>query len=130
MKAKNLRKCRVKMWMNIFGQKTFDHQKSTISKTEADDTVDGRNPAPVDRLFIPLFPRFYISQVVSRISCINSRSNRSNLPKSMALHCQPSKHESRTQQGRRIRTFSSDKGYIPIRVCFKVPGRCFFSALT
>jgi len=34
-----------KMWMNIFGHITFDHQKSTISKTEADDIVDGRNPA-------------------------------------------------------------------------------------
>ena len=28
------------------------------------NTVDGRNPAPVDRQFIPLFPRFYTSQVV------------------------------------------------------------------
>ena len=27
-------------------------------------TVDGRNPAPVDRYFIPLFTRFYTSQVV------------------------------------------------------------------
>ena len=28
------------------------------------NTVDGRNPAPVDRQFIPLFPGFYTSQVV------------------------------------------------------------------
>jgi len=27
-------------------------------------TVDGRNPAPVDRQFIPLFTRFCTSQVV------------------------------------------------------------------
>ena len=27
-------------------------------------TVDGRNPAPVDKQFIPLFTRFYTSQVV------------------------------------------------------------------
>ena len=27
-------------------------------------TVDGRNPAPVDRWFIPLFTRFYTSQLV------------------------------------------------------------------
>ena len=36
------------------------------------NTVDGRNPAPVDRQFIPLFTGFYKSQVVSRISSINS----------------------------------------------------------
>ena len=36
-------------------------------------SVDGRNPAPVDRQFIPLFPGFYTSQVVQcRISSINS----------------------------------------------------------
>ena len=34
--------------------------------------VEGRNPAPVDREFIPLFTGFYTSQVVSRISPINS----------------------------------------------------------
>ena len=28
------------------------------------DTVDGRNPAPVDRQLIPLFTGFYTSQVV------------------------------------------------------------------
>ena len=28
------------------------------------NTVDGRNPTPVDRLFIPLFTRFYTSQLV------------------------------------------------------------------
>ena len=28
------------------------------------NTVDGRSPAPVDRQFIPLFTRFYTSQVV------------------------------------------------------------------
>ena len=31
-------------------------------------TVDGRNPAPLHRYYIPLFTRFYTSQVVSRIS--------------------------------------------------------------
>ncbi len=35
-------------------------------------TVDGRNPAPVDRYFIPLFTRFFTSQVVGNgISSIN-----------------------------------------------------------
>ena len=29
-----------------------------------DDTVDGRNPAPVDMVNIPLFARFFSSQVV------------------------------------------------------------------
>ena len=28
------------------------------------DTVGGRNPAPVDKYFTPLFIRFYTSQVV------------------------------------------------------------------
>ena len=28
------------------------------------DTVDGRNPAPVDMVNIPLFTEFYVSQVV------------------------------------------------------------------
>ena len=37
-------------------------------------TVDGRNPAPVEMQFIPLFTGFYASQVVSRISSINSTS--------------------------------------------------------
>ena len=32
------------------------------------DTVDGRNPAPVDKYFIPLWTVFYTSQVISRIS--------------------------------------------------------------
>ena len=36
------------------------------------DTVDGRNPAPVDMVNIPLFTGSYTSQVVSRISSINS----------------------------------------------------------
>ena len=37
-------------------------------------TVDGRNPAPVDMVNIPLFTRFYICQVARwcRISSINS----------------------------------------------------------
>ena len=35
------------------------------------DTVDGRNPAPVDRYFIQLFKRFHTSQMVSWISSIN-----------------------------------------------------------
>jgi len=33
----------------------------TFQKTQ---TVDGQNPAPVDRQFIPLFTGFYTSQVV------------------------------------------------------------------
>ena len=37
-----------------------------------DPTVDGRNPAPVDRKFIPLLKGCFASQVVSRISSINS----------------------------------------------------------
>ena len=32
------------------------------------DTVDGRNPAPVDKYFIPLCTVFFTSQVISRIS--------------------------------------------------------------
>ena len=28
------------------------------------NTVDGRNPSPVDRKFVPLFTRFYISQLM------------------------------------------------------------------
>ena len=38
------------------------------------DTVDGRNPAPVDWKFVPSFTGFYPSEVVSRISSINSMS--------------------------------------------------------
>ena len=38
------------------------------------DTVDGRNPAPVDMVNIPFVTWFYTSQVVSRISSINGRS--------------------------------------------------------
>jgi len=32
------------------------------------NTVDGRNPAPVDRWFIPVFTWFYTSQVVQDFS--------------------------------------------------------------
>ena len=35
---------------------------------ELNDAVDGRNPAPVDRWFIPVFMRFYTSQVVQDFS--------------------------------------------------------------
>ena len=35
-------------------------------------TVDGQNPAPPRMMIIPLFTWFYTSQVVSRISSINS----------------------------------------------------------
>ena len=38
---------------------------------KAVDTVDGRNPAPVDRLFVPLFTGF-IHPRWCRISAINS----------------------------------------------------------
>ena len=37
-------------------------------------TVDGRNPAPVDMVNIPLFTSFHACWVVSRISSINSTS--------------------------------------------------------
>ena len=49
----------------------------TISWDTASPTVDEGNPAPVHRWFIPLFPLFtvfYTSQVLSRISSINSSS--------------------------------------------------------
>ena len=36
------------------------------------DTVNGKNPAPVDMRNIPLFIGFHKYQVASRISCINS----------------------------------------------------------
>ncbi len=36
------------------------------------DTVDGRNPAPVDMVNIPLFTGIFTSQVVSQISSFNS----------------------------------------------------------
>ena len=41
-------------------------------------TVDGRNPAPVDRLFIPLFTRFYTSQVVQDFRTINNMAPQKN----------------------------------------------------
>ena len=37
------------------------------------DTVDGRNPAPVDRRFIPLFVGFQPSKVVQEFATIPSR---------------------------------------------------------
>ena len=37
---------------------------SRLEDTHYDDTVDGKNPSPVDRRFIPLFTRFCTSQVV------------------------------------------------------------------
>ena len=39
-------------------------------------TVDGGNPTPVDNVNVPLFTGFYTSQVVSRISAINSGDER------------------------------------------------------
>ena len=43
------------------------------------DTVDGRNPAPVEvGSLIPLFTVFYVSHVVSRISSINRRNSHMN----------------------------------------------------
>ena len=36
----------------------------TVSGVIALPTVDGRNPAPVDRVIIPLFIGFHTSQVV------------------------------------------------------------------
>ncbi len=35
-----------------------------IASVTVDGRNHGRNPGPVDRLFIPLFARFYTSQVV------------------------------------------------------------------
>ena len=40
-------------------------EKNTFPKTTfSENTLDGRNPAPVDRLCILLFTRFYTSEVV------------------------------------------------------------------
>ena len=44
-------------------------------------TVDGRNPAPVDKYFIQLFLGLYISQVVKRISLFHGSYNISTQPK-------------------------------------------------
>ena len=44
-------------------------------------TVDGRNPAPVDIVNIPLFTGFHTCWVVSRISSINSNKGIVNPPK-------------------------------------------------
>ena len=52
----------------IVGPKSFGFKEKSQSP---DDTVDGRNPAPVDMVNIPLFIGSYTSQVVSRISSIN-----------------------------------------------------------
>ena len=42
----------------------FFRDSSTASRWCHGDTVDGRNPAPVHRWFIPLFTGFFTSQVV------------------------------------------------------------------
>jgi len=39
-----------------------------VPTVQKETTVDGRNPAPVDRLFIPLFIGFHTSQVVQDFS--------------------------------------------------------------
>ena len=43
------------------------------------NTVDGRNPASVDMVNIPLFTGFYTCQVVSRISSINSSHHQDDI---------------------------------------------------
>ena len=74
------------MWESMSTKKTRRRRSpSAKKKTKKDDmpswvmedfflidTLDGRNPAPVDMVNIPLFTGFYTSQVVSRISSINS----------------------------------------------------------
>ena len=48
-----------------FQQKMMKHGPRTQKTTKITlGTVDGRNPAPVDMVNIPLFTRFYTSQVV------------------------------------------------------------------
>ena len=46
----------------------FKENWGNFSIISENDPVAGRNPAPVDRWFIPLFTGFYTFQVVSRIS--------------------------------------------------------------
>ena len=69
-------------WLPSTMKLTFSHLKMDGWKTFAfpfwkaglfsGATVDGRNPAPVDMVIIPSYTGFYTSQVVSRISSINS----------------------------------------------------------
>ena len=47
----------------------------TVLGRSCQHTVDGRNPAPADRWFIPLFIGFQPSKVVYRISSIHSISS-------------------------------------------------------
>ena len=55
------------LWRGSFiNSKCLDHEKS--------NTVDGRNPAPVNMVNIPVSTGFYTYQVVNRISSINSSS--------------------------------------------------------
>ena len=49
----------------------FAPENRPSQKENSIPSVDGRNPAPIDRYFISLFTGFYTSQVVSRISSIN-----------------------------------------------------------
>ena len=68
-------------WESMSTKKTRRRRSPSAKKTKKDDmsswvmedfflidTLDGRNPAPVDMVNIPLFTGFYTSQVVSRIS--------------------------------------------------------------
>ena len=69
-------------WLPSTMKLTFSHLKMDGWKTFAfpfgkaglfsGATVDGRNPAPVDMVIIPSYTGSYTSQVVSRISSINS----------------------------------------------------------
>jgi hypothetical protein len=55
--------------IGFFKDRTYP---SSLSK-HTDHTVDGRNPAPVYRWFIPLFIGFLLSQVVQDFPTIHSR---------------------------------------------------------
>jgi hypothetical protein len=46
------------------GTFSFLHPEKKDLRNSGDSTVDGRNPAPVDRWFIPLFIGFQPSKVV------------------------------------------------------------------
>ena len=81
--------CLVDYFLLFFGPMRFIAIKLT---TIWDNTVDGRNPAPVDRQHIPLFTRLDTSQVVSRISSINSMFG-ALFPSRIQEHANPSQWE-------------------------------------
>ena len=57
-----------KQWDFLSPTVPFKEDWGNFSVISENDPVAGRNPAPVDRWFIPLFTGFYTFQVVSRIS--------------------------------------------------------------